>query len=40
MELDVLKKKMNREHGVNGSPVQTVPKQELIAARDEIKGLK
>lgn len=45
-ELDSLRKKINREQSINGasdSPksVSASPsKQDLVAARDEIKGLK
>ena len=44
-ELETLRKKMNREQTVNGSdsksPIAASPsKQDLNAAREEIKGLK
>lgn len=43
-ELDSVRKKLNREHPVNGSIDARIPpspsKHELSAARDEITGLK
>lgn len=45
-ELDSLRKKINREQSVHGTsdsskPISASPsKQDLVAARDEIKGLK
>ena len=45
-ELETMRKKLNREQSVNGtsdspkSASASPSKQDLVAARDEIKGLK